>query len=101
MKLGSSTADTEPCANENTNRASVQMARWSQLGGHYYTCRKLCHTTLISRCKPHVSQSLPAWIYSKDSTNGAYLASNINLSHMGLFAFDYVTAVLALYTTLS
>jgi uncharacterized membrane protein YuzA (DUF378 family) len=33
-------------------------------------------------------------------TNDAYLASNINLCHLGLFAFDYVTTVLALYTTL-
>jgi hypothetical protein len=69
-------------------------------GGHYYPCRKLCYTTLISHYKPHVSQSSLAWIYSKDSTNDAYLATNINLSHLGLFAFDYVIIVLALHTTL-
>ena len=101
MKLDSCTADTEPCANENTNCASVQLARWSQLGGgHYCTYRNPCYTTLISRYRPHVSQSSLVWFCSKDSTNDAYLASNINLSHLGLFAFDCVTAVPALYIAL-
>jgi len=34
---------------------TVHLFKWQgglNWGGHYYTCRKLCHTTLISRCKP-------------------------------------------------
>ena len=83
---------------------TVHLFKWQgglQLEGHYYTIPAgNCHATLLSRWKPHVSQSSLAWIYSEDSTNDAYLASNINLRHLGLFAFNYVTTVLALYTTL-
>jgi len=53
------------------------------------------HATSPMSLSPHSRGST-----QKDSTTDAYLASNINLSHLGLFAFDYVTTVFALYTTL-
>jgi hypothetical protein len=98
MKLDSCTADTEPCANENTNRTSVPLARWSQPGVIIISAR-----ACVIQLSPHATsitystQPSLEWLYSKYSINDAYFAWNINLNRLGLFGLDYVTCSCTIY----